>query len=721
MERPSQLVTDKPDQWPASATARGAWSLLTRSSALLAALTLLFLLLFCYVTYSNRHAVREDVFIYLICWIMGAGLILSHTYREEQKTLALRRSEERYHAMVDAFDGQMYICSPDYRVEFMNRKLIERTGRNAVGELCYKVLHNLEEVCPWCVNERVFKGEVVQWEVQSPRDDRWYFVVNTPVNNADGTVSKQAMIYDISERKHAEQTSLDREETFRTMSGQFNALLDAIPDSITLISPDYQILWANSVAGRKIDASPRNLEGKYCYDVWFNRPKPCEQCPARETFLTGAPSEQQITKGDRKIDVRTVPVMGDNGVVNVIRVGRDVTEQLKMEDQLRQSQKLESVGTLAGGIAHDFNNILSAIIGYGQITLMKLGDESPHRANIEQMLTAADKAAYLTQGLLAFSRKQMSNRMQVDLNQVISRTEAFLRRIIREDIDFRTGLHSATLPVEADANQIEQVLMNLATNARDAMPRGGVLTVTTSQVLLDHDFARRHGDGKPGRYGLLTVSDSGCGMDEETRLRIFEPFFTTKEIGKGTGLGLAVIYGIIKQHDGFINVYSEPGEGTTFRIYLPLAEAAVTADADREAAVLPDRGSETILLAEDDQVLRELSRTVLEDFGYRVIVATDGDDALRKFMDNKDRIQLLLSDLIMPKKSGKEVYDLIRQVRPDIKVIFASGYSPEMVRDKASLGSGVTVIYKPLSPLELLKKIRTVLDEKEAPKETLVS
>ncbi len=649
--------------------------------------------------------------LYFFYWLVGSGLILSRTRREENKTLALRTSEERYHAMVDAFDGQMYICSQDYRLEFMNQKILAHTGRNAVGEICYKALHGLGAACPWCVNDRVFRGEVVEREFQYPNNGRWYFAVSTPIYNADGTVSKQAMIHDITERKNFEQILMDREEMFRTMSGQFNALLDAIPDSITLLSPDYQILWANRAAGKKIGREPRDLEGKYCYDLWFNRPMPCEECPARESFLTGEAYEKHVTKDDRKLDVRTVPVMGANGVVNVIRVGRDVTEQVKLEDQLRQAQKLDSVGTLAGGIAHDFNNILSAIIGYGQITLMKMGEENPHRANIEQMLTAADRAAYLTQGLLAFSRKQLSNRKQVDLNHVISRTGTFLRRIIREDIEFRTQLHTDAVSVMADANQIEQVLMNLATNARDAMPKGGVLAVTTAQIRLDEEFSRRHGYGQAGMYALMTISDSGVGMDEETRLRIFEPFFTTKDVGKGTGLGLAVIYGIIKQHDGFINVYSEPGEGTTFRIYLPLVATDTTAEADIEETVMPAGGSETILLAEDDEMVRKLTQAVLEDFGYRVIVAVDGEDAVGKFMEHKDRIHLLLSDLIMPKKNGREVYDRIREVRPDIRVIFASGYSPDIVRDKASLGSGATIVYKPISPMDLLKQVRKVLDD----------
>ncbi|MGC2062879.1 MAG: ATP-binding protein, partial [Thermodesulfovibrionales bacterium] len=333
---------------------------------------------------------------------------------------------------------------------------------------------------------------------------------------------------------------------------------------------------------------------------------------------------------------------------------------------------------------------------------------------IKQIRAAADKAAYLTQGLLAFSRKQLSNKKQVDLNEHIIKTEDFFRTAIGEEIRFRINLHERPIHVYADPNQIEQVLMNLITNARDAMPAGGDLTVTTAPIRLDEEFSILHGYGTPGRYGLITVSDSGTGMDEETRRRIFEPFFTTKEVGKGTGLGLSIIYGIIKQHDGFINVHSKPGEGATFRIYLPILKAALHETEQPEKASYPERGYETVLLAEDDEMLRVLSESVLAEFGYEVIVAVDGEDAVKKFKENRDRIQLFISDLVMPKKNGKEVYDDIRNICPDIKTIFVSGYSPEIVRDKAPLGNDVTILYKPISPMDLLRKVRTILDKGKA-------
>jgi CheY-like chemotaxis protein/two-component sensor histidine kinase len=371
---------------------------------------------------------------------------------------------------------------------------------------------------------------------------------------------------------------------------------------------------------------------------------------------------------------------------------------------------MESIGTFAGGVAHDFNNILSAITGYGHLTLMKMAKDDPVRLNVENMLEAADRAAHLTQDLLLFSRKQITDRKPVDLNGIVRKVEKFLKRVIGEDIECKTVLQDRPLMVLADAHQIEQVLMNFATNARDAMPTGGTFTITVGEVRLDDEYINAHGYGRPGTYALVTISDSGKGMDSETRLRIFEPFFTTKELGKGTGLGLAVVYGIVKQHEGYVNVYSEPGKGTTFRIYLPEISASVREGDETPEEEPPMRGTETILLAEDDKPVRNLVKTVLEEYGYKVIAAVDGEDAVNKYRENRDKIELLLFDLIMPKKTGKEAYDEIGKIKPDIKIIYSSGYAPDIIRQRALVHDQVTVAFKPLSPKDLLKKVRSVLD-----------
>jgi signal transduction histidine kinase len=355
---------------------------------------------------------------------------------------------------------------------------------------------------------------------------------------------------------------------------QLSDILNAISDSVMMHTPDLRMMWANQSAVDSFGTEISDMTGQYCcYNLWHNRSAPCEPCPVLKSFKTGEPENVQISTPKGMIwDLKAIPVKDKQGkVINVIEIGRDITRHRKLEDQLRQSQKMEAIGTLTGGIAHDFNNILTAIIGYGSILKMKLEQDSALMPYTDQILASSERAATLVRSLLTFSRKQAINLEQVDLNELIKRVERLLSRIIGEDIELQTALADNELTVVADTLQMEQVLMNLVANARDAMPDGGLLSIETRLVEFDEEYEKVHGYGKPGMYALIAVTDGGCGMDEETRLRIFEPFFTTKEAGKGTGLGLSIVYGIIKQHNGYINCYSEPGKGTTFKVYLPIA------------------------------------------------------------------------------------------------------------------------------------------------------
>ena len=390
-------------------------------------------------------------------------------------------------------------------------------------------------------------------------------------------------------------------------------------------------------------------------------------------------------------------------------LAHDVTERQKLEDQLRHGQKMEAVGKLAGGVAHDFNNILTAIIGYGSLVLMKMRPEEPMRHNVEEILAAAQRAANLTQGLLTFSRRQIGNPGPVNVNQVIERVGKLLVRVIGEDIRFEAKLADGDLIVTADSGQLDQVLMNLATNARDAMPNGGILNIETRRVELDDRFIHAHHYGKRGSYAVIAITDSGTGMDAKIVERIFDPFFTTKETGQGTGLGLSLVYGIVKQNHGYINVYSEPGKGTTFKIYLPMAAAAAEAWKTERSEVLK-RGAEIVLMAEDDEAIRRLVRSVLGEFGYTVIEAIDGEDAIEKIRQHRENIQLLLLDVIMPKKNGREVYVEARKLMPSVRALFLSGYTADIVQKRGLLDEGQEFIAKPVSPSELLRKIRDVLD-----------
>ena len=358
-------------------------------------------------------------------------------------------------------------------------------------------------------------------------------------------------------------------------------------------------------------------------------------------------------------------------------------EQKALRDQLYHSQKLESVGTLAGGVAHDFNNILAIIMGYGNLLEKSVGKNNPSRLYIQKILKSAERATNLVQGLLAFSRKQGSCQKPAPISRILLPVNNLLSRLISENIVLDIAPANKDCVVMADCGQMEQVLINLATNARDAMPNGGKLIIRTDSVELGSEFIRTHGYGKIGAYVRISVTDTGMGMDKETQRRIFQPFFTTKEVGKGTGLGLSVVYGIIKQHEGYINVESEPGKGATFRIYLPLVKSTVE---EEKPTSLPApaylNGTEMILLAEDEEDVRNLTKSLLEEAGYEVMEAVDGYDTINKFMENKDTINLLLLDVIMPTKNGRETYEEIRKIRPDIKALFMSGYSESVIHQK---------------------------------------
>lgn len=401
----------------------------------------------------------------------------------------------------------------------------------------------------------------------------------------------------------------------------------------------------------------------------------------------------------------------NNTITHFIAIKEDITERKELENQLRHSQKMDAIGQLAGGIAHDFNNILTAIVGYASIMQLKLPDDSPLKKHAEQIAATAERGATLTQGLLAFSRKHASNQVVADLNEIINRVHQLLLRLISEDIHLEINLEQKGLPVLVDSGQFEQVLMNLATNARDAMPQGGSIVITTETVTIDSDFVIARGFGKPGRYAILTFSDSGEGMEDETVKHIFEPFYTTKEMGKGTGLGLSIIYGIIKEHNGYVVCRSTIGLGTIFQIYLPLLDTAPIAMVENmPEKVEREQAGGLILLAEDDETTRVLGKEILEEFGYVVVEAVDGEDALEKFRTLRERISLVILDVIMPKMNGRAAQDAIRDIDPAMRILFCSGYSRDVVASQVALDEGANYLSKPFTPKELLMKIREVLD-----------
>ena len=392
----------------------------------------------------------------------------------------------------------------------------------------------------------------------------------------------------------------------------------------------------------------------------------------------------------------------------VLSVSSDVTERKRLEDQLRQAQKMEAIGLLAGGIAHDFNNLLTAIGGYTELVIQALDEQDPRREDLQEVAKAARHAGAMTRQLLAFSRRQILQSTVIDVNQLIADIQKLLRRTIPENIDLRLELNPALNPVRGDGGQLEQVILNLAINAGDAMAQGGQLRIVTENVNFDDAFAHRHAPMPAGPYIRLAVSDTGVGMPPETKARIFEPFFTTKARSQGTGLGLATVYGIVKQSGGFIWVDSEVGRGTTFEVYLPMVHEPLTPAAPVPTVADAAGGSQTILLAEDDDAVRRLARDVLTSKGYTVLDASDGDEALAIARQYSGAIELLITDVVMPGLSGPDLATRLSMERPDLRVLYTSGYAENVIM-RAGMGHGLTLLAKPFLPGDLLIKVRELI------------
>jgi PAS domain S-box-containing protein len=391
---------------------------------------------------------------------------------------------------------------------------------------------------------------------------------------------------------------------------------------------------------------------------------------------------------------------------------RDITERKLLQQQLIQSQKMEAVGRLAGGVAHDFNNLLTAIFGYADLLAEELAPDHPGRADLNEIRTATTRAAALTRQLLAFSRQQVLQPVVLNLNDMVENIEKMLRRILGEDVELHTALAPNLANTRADPGQIEQVIMNLAVNARDAMPTGGKLTIETANVELDAAYAKQHQPVIPGHFVMLAVSDTGIGMDDATKARIFEPFFTTKEVGKGTGLGLATVYGIVKQSGGYVWLYSEPGKGAAFKIYLPRVDAERDAPVAAPESVGTVAGTETVLVAEDDPLLLPLARDLLKKLGYHVLEARDSAEALAVARGHHGDIHLLVSDVVMPRGGGFQLAQQLIAERPALRVLYVSGYTDEAIVRHGLLARGLNYLQKPFTPAVLARKVREVLDAK---------
>ena len=511
------------------------------------------------------------------------------------------------------------------------------------------------------------------------------------------------------ERKRAEE-ELQRSEE------RFEKVFRASPVAITISTLDgARYLDVNDAYLRMLGYSREEVIGRTAYDLGLWR-DPAERERVVQQIRGGSAQDVDTvihTKEGRArnvlIALERIDIGGTECLLGLIH---DVTEPRLLEQQLRQAQKMEAVGRLAGGVAHDFNNLLTVITSYSDLLLEELPSEDPKREDLEQIRKAAEGAAGLTRQLLAFSRQQVLQPRILDLNGVVENTEKLLDRVIGEDIQLATVLAPDLGLVNGDPGQLEQILMNLVVNSRDAMPQGGRLTIETANLNADDAFVRNHPLARPGRYAMLAVTDTGVGMDEETKVHIFEPFFTTKEQGKGTGLGLATVYGIVKQSGGFVWVYSEPGHGTSIKVYLPCAEGGAKASAAQGTVTdsgMP-RGSETVLIVEDAPAVRAVMRHVLTRQGYTVLEAPDGGEALRLAAEHTGPIQLLLTDLVMPVLGGRQLTEQLTELRPDTKVLYTSGYTDDAVVRHGLLETGVAFLQKPFAPEVLARKVREVLN-----------
>ncbi|HEY8851497.1 MAG TPA: response regulator [Gemmatimonadaceae bacterium] len=631
----------------------------------------------------------------------------------EQAQQQAREQEERFLQLAETIDEVFFVMDAHNRETLYINPAYERTW----GRSCQSLYDNPQsfvEPVPAGDRERLIeymdrisRGEQagkLEYRIIQPNGNvRWLLAHAVPIRNQHGEVYRiGGVALDITESREAQIAVEEIAERLQKLTETSFDAIDITEDGIIQeANRGYLKMFGydrmEEVIGLPVtdfvgDASRAEVEERLANNVEGTYELEGRRKDGKKLLLE-ATARTHVTRG------RTVR----------ITALRDMTERRALEDQFRQAQKMEAVGRLAGGVAHDFNNLLTVILSYTDMLIEGVSPKDPRVEDLSEIRKAAVAAASLTRQLLAFSRQQVIEPRLVNLNDVVESSEKMLRRLIGEDIEVQTTLSSVPLTVMIDPGQLEQVMMNLAVNARDAMPTGGKLTLETANVTLDAEYARDHWPVTPGNFAMLAVSDIGCGMDEQTRALMFEPFFTTKAAGQGTGLGLATVYGIVKQSNGFIYVYSEPGKGTSFKIYFPLLEQTADQYAAKPSLETPRGGAETILLAEDATAVRVAARQILERLGYTVLEAANGTDALTT-AQNGNKIDLLLTDVVMPEMSGRELVDRFAKLRPNTKVLFMSGYTDDAIVRHGVLRPGTAYLQKPFSPDTLARKVREVLD-----------
>ncbi|MGC8492898.1 MAG: PAS domain S-box protein [Syntrophobacteraceae bacterium] len=651
--------------------------------------------------------------------VRGKQLLHSivHDITEPKQTrAALNRERQRFKQILDKFPYGICIIDRNYQIEYINPVLMREFGE--VGDRkCYDYFQGFRTPCPKCSKELVFQGKVLHWSWRSPENRRDYDLVGLPLSSETGAVSMLEVFNDVTARKQAE-------EDLRRRTEELQAILDTVPATIWFKDGDNNFLRVNRAVCEMMGLPAEAIEGKNARELFPGRLAEKYYRDDLEVIHSGKPLmgiEEQFANGAgelRWISTDKVPWFDAQGNPSgVLAFAVDITERKlaeeekeKLRQQLAQSRKMESVGRLAGGVAHDYNNMLGVIIGYTEMALAGVNPDDPLHADLQEILNAAMRSADITRQLLAFARKQTISPVVLDLNETVEGMLKMLRRLIGENIDLAWFPKAGLAPVKMDPSQIDQILANLCVNARDAITGVGNVTIETDMVCFDEAYCAGHEGFFPGKFVLLAVSDSGCGMDRETLQSIFEPFFTTKEVNKGTGLGLSTVYGIVKQNGGFVNVYSESGSGTTFKIYLPCAREEISQEEGLREKQRESRGTETILLVEDEQSILKLGKTILEQHGYTVLTARDPAEALELVKSLASPINLLITDVIMPEMSGKDLHERLRRDNPHLPCIFMSGYTANVIAHNGVLDQGVNFLQKPFSVHTLTEKVRSVLD-----------
>src|SRR6267143_2013503 len=626
---------------------------------------------------------------------------------------ARRQGEERFGALIEHGADAVALVAPDGTLLFASHSIERLLGFapvELVGHPGFEQVHpdDLPRLYAALRDIIASPGTPASLELRwRHKDGSWRHIDAVAVDRlAEPAVGAIVVNFrDVTERRKAEAALRESEERYRTLvEGVRDIIFALTPEgTIASLNPAFETItgwrreeWVGQPFERLVHPEDLPLALELLGRVVRGELRPASQFRVR------------TAKGDyRAGEFSATPQLHEARLVGILGNGRDATERVQLEQQLRQAQKMEAVGRLAGGIAHDFNNILTAITGYADLLLEDLGATDPRRQDADEIHKAADRAAGLTRQLLAFSRQQVLQPTVLEVNKLVSDLEKMLRRLLGEDVELTTRLAPTTGRVKADPGQLEQVIMNLAVNARDAMPNGGKLTLETGNMDLDEAYAADHYPARAGPFVMLAVSDTGVGMSEETQVHMFEPFFTTKEKGKGTGLGLATVYGIIKQSGGFIWVYSEVGHGTTFKVYFPSLDKSVPLPATRQVGAAP-KGDGTILLVEDEAALRVLAAESLKRLGYTVIQAGNGLEALAVADQHSGDIDIVVTDVVMPRMGGPELVEKLRQKRDGLAVIFMSGYTDGAILENARIGSGAILLNKPFSTELLARRIREV-------------